>query len=647
VLGRALPRLEDPELATVARFERAQALFYSGHPGAAAPLFAEVASRQHSALARRARWREADALLEAGEPRPAVKAYQALLLDEPSSGAAPGARLALAAALRAAGDDRRAVATYRALWIDRPADPAGRAAGRALRAWRQTGGAVPPATAEERLARAARFLELTLPRRVLKALDRLEAPGLPPELLARSTLLRALALLQLGRHAEAASLSRPLESSSVAGGAVRTGAELVLARSAARAGKHEEAARRYRKLSKSKAEIAGLPPAQARAVVEDAAFLAAWLHYDAGAYSRAAELLRAYARSHPRARRAEDARWFEAWSLYRLGEREAARRALSRLTSGALEPASLYWQARLATGREARRRLYRRVLNRAPPGSWYALLAAARLGAMGERPPLLPAEPPAPLPDGGAGPGTDALSRAARLLGTGLAAEALAELRVAAASTDVRASAALVAQLAEMTGDAEIPFRMARDYLAPTRRAQRWLYPRPFRELLAIGTESAADPYLYLAVMRRESAFRPDARSSAGAVGLVQLIPPTAERLAVVHGMAPGRIRRLELPDVSVPLGAAYLGLLSDRFADPAVVLAAYNAGPAAAAKWARDRAGRPLDEWAEDVPFRETRRYVKNVAADHVLYRALWLGGPLALDGSRRVPAPREGVGF
>ena len=647
VLGRVLSKLDDPDLAEAARFEHAQALFYSGHAGAAAVLFARVAAQRQSALARRARWREADALLEMGAALAAAQAYQALLLEEPSSGAAAGARLALAAALRASGENARAISTYRALWIDRPDDPAGRAAGRALRAWRQAGGAVPLATPDERLARASRFLELALPRRALKTLDRLDASAPPPEPAARSSLLRAFALVQLGRHAEAAAIAGRLEASPAANASVRAGMQLVLARAAARAGRLEEASRRYRTLSTSKVEIAGVAPAQSRGIIEDAAFLAAWLYYDAGAYAKAAQLLRAYARAQPRSRRGEDARWFEAWSLYRLGKRDDARRALSRLANGALEPAALYWQARLAPGRDAQRTLYHRVLRKAPAGSWYALLAAGRLEAMGERPPALAAVAPAPLPDG-EGAVHGALARAAKLLGAGLAAEAMGELRAAAGSREGRSSAALLAQLAEQAGDAELPFRMARDHLAATRRAQRWLYPRPFRDLMALGgAEAPADRYLYLAVMRRESAFRPDARSGAGAVGLVQLIPPTAERLAVVHGVPPGRVRRLELPEVSVPLGAAYLGLLMERFGDPAVVLAAYNAGPPAVAKWAQNRAGLPLDEWAEDIPFRETRRYVKNVTADYVLYRALWEGSPLALDGSRRIPAPREGVDF
>ena len=139
----------------------------------------------------------------------------------------------------------------------------------------------------------------------------------------------------------------------------------------------------------------------------------------------------------------------------------------------------------------------------------------------------------------------------------------------------------------------------------------------------------------------------PEARSGAGALGLVQLIPPTAERLASVHGVPAGLVRELTSPEVSVALGAAYLSLLTDRFVDPGVVIAAYNAGPVAVAGWARDRAGMPLDEWVEDIPFRETRRYVKAVAADWAVYRALRARAPLSIDGSRKVPAPRQGVAF
>jgi soluble lytic murein transglycosylase len=648
-LARALPRLADPALAAVARFERGQALLATGHAGAAGALFAELAARPDGVLARRARWREADALLAAGSPQLAVRAYQALLARDPSAPEALDARLSLAQGLRAAGQTDRAAATYRALWVEYPAEEAGAAAGRALRAWSAEGGPVPGATVEEHLARAARLLELALPREALTELDELHATPVPPEPAARALLLRALASLQLGRRADAETSARAIAANPAASDGARAGADLVRARVAAREGRVDEAAALYRSLALSRAEVPGLAPSAAHDLPEDAAFLAAWLYYDAGKFARASELLRAYARANPRSRRADDARWFEAWSLVRLGRRDDARRALARLERGRLAVPALYWQARLAATRDRERALYRRVLHEASSGSWYGLLAAGRLAAGGVPPPALAAAPSNSIADGpGAGPGGDALARAAELLGAGLRREAVAELRALASERHARGSAAALAQLAMAAGDAELPFRMARDHLGPTRRALRWLYPRAFPRLVPSAAHGAgADGDLYLAVMRRESAFRPEARSAAGAVGLVQLLPPTAERLAALHGVPAARVERLDAPEVSVPLGAAYLALLCDRFGDPVVALAAYNAGPVAAAAWARDRAGLPLDEWVEDVPFRETRRYVKNVTADWLVYRALWGNGVLALDGSRPVAAPREGVAF
>jgi soluble lytic murein transglycosylase len=138
-----------------------------------------------------------------------------------------------------------------------------------------------------------------------------------------------------------------------------------------------------------------------------------------------------------------------------------------------------------------------------------------------------------------------------------------------------------------------------------------------------------------------------DARSPAGAEGLVQLMPYTADRLGAVLGAPLERPLDLADPDTSLALGAAYLGLLSDRFGEPVTVLAAYNGGPGAAEGWVRANAGRPIDECVEELPFRETRRYVKLVMAAYATYRHLYDGAPAALDGARALPASRAGVEF
>lgn len=643
------PYVHDPALAKQAHFHHADALLRSGHPGAAAIRFAQIADGE-GLLAQRARWSEADALFAAGSSKLAVMAYRKLVTENPSSSAAPKARLSLGMALRAAGEEALATSTLRSLWVEQPAHPAAREAEALLDSWRAAGSHIPNPSAEEQLARAIRLLELALPRHALSALEPLRtASPSNTETSTAARMVQAMALLQLGRREEAEALARRMEGDAAATPGSRAGAELILARVASRAGRVEEAAARYRRLASSKVEIPGLSRGQARDLPDDAEFLSAWLYYDVGAYRQAASLLRAYARAHPRDRRAADARWFEAWSLYRLGDKSAARRALSRFSAGPRAPAAFYWQARLASNPADARQLYRRVMRLAPSGSWYALIATNRLRALGAPPPPFPFAPPAPIPEGGnGGPGGSALSRAVALASVGLTTNALTELRALASSREGRPAVAQIAQLAAALGDSEIPFRVARDSLAPSRRALRWAYPMVLPDLVGPATsQTGVDPLLYLALMRRESAFNPEVRSSAGAVGMVQLIPPTAARLATVLGI-PGKVDgQLQSPLVSIPMGAVYLALLSDRFTDPAVVLAAYNAGPAAASTWARARAGLPLDEWVETIPFRETRRYVQTVSADRAVYGALWRGTPLEIDVSRKVPEPREGVAF
>jgi soluble lytic murein transglycosylase len=145
--------------------------------------------------------------------------------------------------------------------------------------------------------------------------------------------------------------------------------------------------------------------------------------------------------------------------------------------------------------------------------------------------------------------------------------------------------------------------------------------------------------------MRRESAFVATARSGAAAEGVLQLRPETARRLKAIAGLPEDT--DLDDPAENLRLGIAYLGLLSDRFPTVAQALAAYNAGPTPAATWSRTGAGLPLDEWAEGIPYRETRQYVRSVVADWTRYRALRGEPDPGVDPSTPVAPPGPGVAF
>jgi soluble lytic murein transglycosylase len=620
---------------------RAAALVAAGDLPRAARLYADVTAAGDLAVARRARLAEAQALLGAGLAAEAVPALERLLRETPDDAAA---RLALARGLRALGDDARAEATYRALWIEAPERPEGRAAGDALDAWRRSGGPVPPGTGGEELARAERLLATGWPELSLAAIGAAldaEPPGDP----GRAAVLRAGALAALGRHADADAVAAPLTASRDE--SVRRGALLVRARSAARAGRTADASRLYEEVAALRAPVPGLPEWRQRDLGDEAAYLAAWLFYDAGEFARGADALDRFARMHPRSRRADDALWFAAWARFRLGRLDAAARSMARLQRTSYADAAAYWRGRLAKDASTRRRLYLSAVQLGGDG-WYALLARARLDATGAPAPRAPPLDPKPIPDVQDPVAAARLAVAVELLGLGLQPDALAELSDLARSARVRPAAAAVAQLAAFAGDAELPFRIARDHLARTRRTLRWSHPRPYADILPDRARAfGVDPAFLLAVMRRESSFRPWVRSGAGAEGLLQLRPATAERLATVLGVTPALGGRLGDPEVNLTFGAHYLSLLFARFGDPAVALAAYNAGPAPAAEWARARSGMPLDAWVESIPYRETRAYLKIVLADWDLYRVLDGAPPAPLDPASTVEAARAGVAF
>jgi soluble lytic murein transglycosylase len=151
--------------------------------------------------------------------------------------------------------------------------------------------------------------------------------------------------------------------------------------------------------------------------------------------------------------------------------------------------------------------------------------------------------------------------------------------------------------------------------------------PRLDGFLRAEGEPGAA---LLLAVARQESQFDPSAISPAGARGLMQLMPATARAVARELEIAFRADALLAEPAYNLRLGAHYLSRQLERFGEPALALAAYNAGPGRVEAWLaqygdpRGRGRHALVDWIERIPFRETRNYVQRVLEGAEVYR--WL---------------------
>jgi soluble lytic murein transglycosylase len=140
------------------------------------------------------------------------------------------------------------------------------------------------------------------------------------------------------------------------------------------------------------------------------------------------------------------------------------------------------------------------------------------------------------------------------------------------------------------------------------------------------ATARGIDPYTVAGLIRQESVFNPRALSPANAYGLMQLLPGTAQLTAKRYGVDESVTTEtlLSNPRLNIRLGTSYLKDQLDKYGRIEYVAAAYNAGPGRVVQW---RASLPLqiDEWAEAIPFRETRGYVQGVVRNTLQYRRLY----------------------
>lgn len=168
------------------------------------------------------------------------------------------------------------------------------------------------------------------------------------------------------------------------------------------------------------------------------------------------------------------------------------------------------------------------------------------------------------------------------------------------------------------------------------------LYPRPFEREVAAATQvTAVAPHLLYGVLRQESLFRADAASSAGALGIAQLTPATARETARRWQLpAPTRMELFD-PAINIRLGAARIAELLAKFdAEAPIALGAYNAGETAVRRWLPS-AAIDRDIWIENIPYNETRAYVRRVLWHSLVFRWLETGRPQStLDWVGQIPA-------
>jgi soluble lytic murein transglycosylase len=215
------------------------------------------------------------------------------------------------------------------------------------------------------------------------------------------------------------------------------------------------------------------------------------------------------------------------------------------------------------------------------------------------------------------------IERTQTLLKLGLNELALKEL----SSIDRRQDPMLVSLLYKEAGDIYRSYTIARDYIGYSDLSYQLLFPEGYKEKVEhAARESKIDPLLMYAIIRHESEFDAKAVSRAGAVGLLQIMPSTGRMIARELSHNPFQEDSLFEPVVSINFGAWYIKTLIKKFnGSLPLAIAAYNAGPNAVNEWLKKWDGADMDEFIENIPYQETRKYVEKVLGNYEAYKAVY----------------------
>jgi soluble lytic murein transglycosylase len=316
----------------------------------------------------------------------------------------------------------------------------------------------------------------------------------------------------------------------------------------------------------------------------------------------------------------------------------------------AIDPTWVYWRARahlkLSKGNAERQEANAALQSIAGVRGFYEQLALEELGQRITAPPR-----PAPLTteEKDAARKNPGLSRGLYAIQIGLRSEGVREwnysisLHAKGGMTDRELLAA-----ADLACQREVWDRC----INTSERTQKVIdleqrFPMPFKEaVLQRAKQIDLDPAYVYGLIRQESRFIMDARSGVGASGLMQVMPATAKWTAKKIGLTDFQPQQITDRDTNIAIGTGYLKLVLDDFSGSmALAAAAYNAGPGRPRTW-RGLAGSPVLEaaiWAENVPFAETRDYVKKVLSNTTNYAALITGQPQSLKARLGAVGPKD----
>jgi soluble lytic murein transglycosylase len=628
---------DQTSIADYALFMRANALEQAGKTQEARAVYQQL-MQEHPAsmLAGEAALRAADLLMKAGD----AAAVPLLLKDQAAANDA-GALLAIAKAYEQTADQNRALASYRRLYFFAPESDAN---GEAATAIPRLGSSLSPASVEEAITRADRLYVTK------KFNDAVTAFGdaftkFPATATTENQLRRGIAAYSARKTPEAVAALSAVPTSA---GELKAEALFYLAQTYARARQWEQARATVEEMRRSFPNSSFTPKAfvsvgQIARDAKNQADASYFLRAAVNGFSNSIEVAQAQFdlawEAHEAKNFAESSRMLtEHLAFY------ADRNTDNRGRAG-------YWAARDSerAGKLAEARaLYEAMLARYD-ANWYGYLAKQRLDVLSRNTPAKAFPPDSVVARAVANLKTVTVAeetlgaeeetrmvKANQLWHIGLDEWALKELAKAGEKAPDSPKVNLAtAQIYRSNDDNVRALNTLRrsfpDYsqMKPeemTREQWDVFYPLAYWDIIVQESKvKNLDAYQVAGLIRQETIFTTRAKSGANAYGLMQVLVPTARLTARKYGV--GReitAESLYEPRLNIQLGTAYLRDQIDKFGRIEYVAAAYNAGPGRVPRW---KATLPLeiDEWAEAVPFKETRGYIQGVVRNRLQYMRLY----------------------
>jgi len=594
-----------PVLADYALYHQGVALAKLGRPDQAfPPLFKLLTRYPESRLARPATIQYADTLAAGGYPKEALESYARFIERYPSGSDSLSALFGSALCREKLGDPAAAAAILRGIWLNSPASPVAEKAALELRRISAAGTKAEPYTSAELFKRGGTLYGLGRYAQAAKAYAELPLAAETAEFAARVRLKTGQALFKARHYRESEEALRGV-SQNGAGGTSSNEATYWLAKILDKNGKTEQAFELYLRLAQAP---------QGGAVADDALLDAAYLKRYQRKWSEALQLFKMQLAGHPDQQQSTSVIWEAAWASYQSRDYQGAAGYLRKLAGrDEVREKALYWLGKslVAAGDPKGAEASFATLAGEYPFGYYALICNrwCDIGAF-PTPPKSLAEA-LPMPAG--------FEREKALISLGLLDEAAREL--SGAKKNPLGVARLFLEMDNYNGALHAVAKEKPKRAGKESAVWGVNYPLAYREDVVKNAAANAIPEsLIYAIMRAESNYFPAALSPVGAVGLMQIMPATAESISK------GDSVRLARPELNIRLGARHLkDLMAIYDRNIPLAVAAYNAGSGNVKRWQKGLAALPQDEFIESIPFRETREYVKKVMSTMELYQRLY----------------------